>query len=295
VIVDSVVHIWAADSPQRPWKPGAQAQRAIPLGADELLQAMNEAGVERVVLVPPSWEGERNDVALAAASAHPDRFAVMGRLDPLDPQAPSRLTDLLRQPGMLGLRITAQMSPEMKSLLSAGRFEWLWPELERFEAPIFLSVPHVMAGLVDDIATRFPGLRITLDHIGLPYGTFDEVAFRDLDRALALARYPNVAVKWSALPCYTREPYPYRNLHPHLRRVHHAFGSERIFWGSDLSRSPISYRENITMIAEAIDWLSASDKEWILGKGVCQWLNWDPAGEATVSNNLVAAPGGIRP
>ena len=33
------------------------------------------------MIVPPSWEGERNDLALAAASAHPDRFAVMGRLD----------------------------------------------------------------------------------------------------------------------------------------------------------------------------------------------------------------------
>jgi hypothetical protein len=40
---------------------------------------MNEAGVDRVVIVPPSWEGERNDYALEAASKYPDRFAVMGR------------------------------------------------------------------------------------------------------------------------------------------------------------------------------------------------------------------------
>jgi predicted TIM-barrel fold metal-dependent hydrolase len=274
VIVDSVVHIWAAASPERPWKPGAQAQRAVPLGADELLDAMNDAGVDRAVLVPPSWEGERNDVALAAASRYPDRFAVMGRLDPLGHESPSRLPDLLRQTGMLGLRITAQMSAETRSTLSSGQFEWLWRELERLDTPVFLSVPHAMSGLIDDIALRYPGLRIVLDHIGLPYGTVDDVAFRDIDRILPLGRHPNVAVKWSALPCYTKEPYPYRNLHPHLRKVHNAFGSERIFWGSDLSRSPISYRENLSMIADEIDWLRPSDKEWILGKGICRWLNW---------------------
>jgi L-fuconolactonase len=40
---------------------------------------MDAAGVARVVIVPPSWEGDRNDLALAAARLHPDRFAVMGR------------------------------------------------------------------------------------------------------------------------------------------------------------------------------------------------------------------------
>jgi len=36
--------------------------------------------VSRVVIVPPSWKGDRNDLGLAAARRHPKRFAVMGRL-----------------------------------------------------------------------------------------------------------------------------------------------------------------------------------------------------------------------
>ena len=43
------------------------------------LKEMDAAGVARVVIVPPSWEGDRNDLALEAARLHPDRFAVMGR------------------------------------------------------------------------------------------------------------------------------------------------------------------------------------------------------------------------
>ena len=46
---------------------------------DFLLAEMSKAGVDRIIIVPPSWEGDRNDLALAAAQAHPERFAVMGR------------------------------------------------------------------------------------------------------------------------------------------------------------------------------------------------------------------------
>ena len=71
MIVDSQVHIWGADSPQRPWPARAHAQRALALGADELLGWMDEGGIDRAIIVPPSWEGDRNDLAIAAARAHP--------------------------------------------------------------------------------------------------------------------------------------------------------------------------------------------------------------------------------
>src|SRR5882762_9762915 len=82
MIVDSQVHIWAADTPERPWPPGqaARAHQPTPLTAEALLEKMDAAGVARAILVPPSWEGDRNDVVLAAAHRYPQRFAVMGRM-----------------------------------------------------------------------------------------------------------------------------------------------------------------------------------------------------------------------
>ena len=68
-IVDSQVHIWGANTPERPWPARAHAHGDEPLGAEQLLPAMDAAGVERVILVPPSWEGDRNDLAIAAARA----------------------------------------------------------------------------------------------------------------------------------------------------------------------------------------------------------------------------------
>ena len=72
-IIDSQVHIWAPETPEKPYaKENASApHRAVPLGHDELLREMNGAGVTRCILVPPTWEADRNDTSLEAARLHP--------------------------------------------------------------------------------------------------------------------------------------------------------------------------------------------------------------------------------
>ena len=130
---------------------------------------------------------------------------------------------------------------------------------------------------MDRIAGRHPGLKIVLDHLGLTIDKKDDAAFATLDRLLGLAKRPNVAVKASALPCYTTDRYPFRRLEPQIRRVYDAFGPKRMFWGSDLSRLPCTYREAISLFTEEIPWLSAEDKEWIMGRGISEWLDWKMA------------------
>lgn len=272
-IVDSQVHIWGANTPERPWPARAHSHGSVPLEADELLRRMNAAGVERAILVPPSWEGDRNDLAVAAAQLHPDRFAVMGRFDPDAPGAKARIAAWREQPGMLGLRFTFH-TPLLRQPFLDGRFDWVWGAAERAGHPVMALIHHAYMDRMDAIAARHPGLRITIDHLGLVNGEKDAHAFRDLDALLALARHPNVAVKSSALPCYTDEGFPYSGLQPYIRRVYDAFGPKRMFWGTDLSRLPCTYREGIAMFNEYIPWLGAADQEWIMGRGVCEWLGW---------------------
>lgn len=274
LIVDSQVHLWGANTPERPW-PAAQRvrpQRDVPLGKDELLREMDAAGVARVVIVPPAWEGDRNDLGLAAAQAHPDRFAVMGRLNPDAPESRGMIAGWRKQPGMLGFRFSLH-APSLMPLLTEGRIDWLWPEAEEHGIPVMVLVPHSLVHLIDRIAERHPGLRLVMDHCAIVGGK-DEEAFRDFDNLLTLAKRPNVAVKVSCLPLFTTDAYPYRWLHPYLRKVYDAFGPRRMFWGSDLSRLPCTYRQGLTYMSEEIPWLTAEDKEWILGRGVCEWLQW---------------------
>ena len=275
-IADAQVHIWRASTPERPWLPGRKPQRPIPLEADGLLREMDAAGIDRAILIPPSWEMGRNDVVLEAAQLHPDRFAVMGRLDVTTPAAPEVIAHWLDQTGMLGLRCSFSEPPAVVAAITEGRMEWLWGEAEKAGIPIYIRVALARAHLIDDVAQRFPRLKMVMSHLLLPDGgKKDEAAFQDIDHLLALAKRPNIAVAASALPVYTADSYPYHRLHPYLRRVYDAFGPQRIFWGTDFARLPCTYAEAITMYTEEIPWLNAKDKEWIMGRGLCEWLGWE--------------------
>lgn len=273
-IVDAQVHIWGANTPDRPWPPTpVEPHRPVPFSKDDLLREMSAAGVHRAVIVPPMWEGDRNDLALEATRLHPDRFAVMGRIDMLAP-ASHGLLATWRRHGMLGLRLVFKRAP-FRTTLAEGHADWLWAEAQAAGVPIMVLIDLAQAHLIDQVAERHPGLKLALDHLCLTTGATDEAAFADLDKLLALAKRPNIAVKATSLPNFTSDGYPYRHLHPHLRRVYDAFGPRRMFWGSDITHLPCSYRQAVTMVTEEIPWLTGEDKEWIMGRGVCEWIGWN--------------------
>jgi len=272
LIVDSQVHIWGADTPERPWPKRAPPQRPVPVTADDLLGEMNAAGVDRVVIVPPSWEGDRNDLALAAAKAHPNRFAIMGRIDPESPASRGQIAGWLKQPGMLGLRFNFN-TPVLLPLLTEGHMDWIWGEAEKYNVPLYVLVSHADVNLIDAVAERYPRLKLVMDHMALTHGK-DADAFRDFDKVLAIAKRPNVAAKISALPCFSTDRYPYRTLHPFIRKAYDAFGPQRLFWGTDLSRSPIPYRQQVTLFTEELPWLTGQDLDLVMGRAVCEWLGW---------------------
>ncbi len=272
-ILDSQVHIRGANPPQRPWPSGRSApHRPEPLTAEELIRAMEAAGVERAVLVPPSWEGDRNDLALAAARRYPEQLAVMGRLALERPESRELVAGWKNETGMLGMRFTFHL-PAQKAWLSDGTADWLWPAAERAGIPLMVLPPGSLS-IIDRVAERHPGLKLVIDHLAIPSGQKDEAAFAHLPQLLPLAKRKNVAVKASSLPSYSTERYPYRGLHGHIRAVYDAFGPERLFWGTDLSRLPCSYRQAVTLFTEELPFLSAGDKELVMGRAISDWLGW---------------------
>jgi predicted TIM-barrel fold metal-dependent hydrolase len=249
------------------------AQLPEPFGYDELLPMMNEAGVDRVVIVPPSWEGERNDYALEAASKYPDRFAVMGRILLSSPQAPALLPQWKEQKGMLGIRLT--FNGDQAAWLTDGTADWFWPAAEKAGIPVMFFGGKMSN--YSGIAERHPQLALIIDHMGLSL----DIAKADkraqaIDQTVALAKFANVSVKLSAAPAYSFEPYPYRDMAPHIRRCFDAFGPRRCFWGTDMTNSftKATYRQRVTHFTEGLDFLSEDEKDWIMGRAILARLGW---------------------
>ena len=270
MIIDSQVHVWPPDRPDRPL--GAGHAERTPFGYEELLDGMNRAGVARAILVPPSIDRDRNDYAIEAVTRHPDRFAIMGKV-PL-PGGRKPLAGWRNQPGMLGVRLTFHRDAD-RPWIDDGTADWFWGEAEDNNIPVMVHAPERLA-VVGEIAARHPALRIIVDHMGFARETMDDKAMAGADRMIALARHPNVYVKVSALPCFSTAPYPFENLREPLRRVIAAFGPQRAFWGSDITRVPAScsYRQVVTHFTEELDFLSATDLEWIMGRGLAACLGW---------------------
>jgi L-fuconolactonase len=272
IIVDAQVHIWQAGKASAHHCCG----RPDPFTADDLLAEMQAAGVDRAVFGPPTWDPNGNQPSLDAAIEHPDRFTVTGDIDWLGAPDPQRIENWCRQPGMSGLRLIFN-TPEKQAHLGAGSVEWIWQAAQRADVPVMLLIPGGVP-LVQAIAKKYPGLRLCIDHLGIPRGAKNGAAFEHLSQLIPLAKLGNVCVKAGGLPAYsTVDAFPHPSLHAPLRQVYDAFGPERIFWASDVTRMTCPYCDVVTFFTEGIPWLTQQDKRLILGEAVCRWLNWHPA------------------
>jgi predicted TIM-barrel fold metal-dependent hydrolase len=91
---------------------------------------------------------------------------------------------------------------------------------------------------------------------------------------LALAKYRNVAVKTTGQAGYAEDDYPFHSLHPYLDRCFDAFGPERMFWGTDITRMPCSWRQCVTLFTEDLPRLMSRDLDLVKGEALCNWIGW---------------------
>jgi len=244
--------------------------RHEPITGPGLLAEMGDAGVDRAVLVPPFFEGYRNDYAVACAEAAPEAFRVMARVD-LRTGDPGPVRELLGNPVVAGVRLV--FLPADAGRVDDPAAEWLWSFAEQADVPVMLLASGQLDAL-GALARSRPGLRLAVDHLGLTGRATDAAVAPEIAALLPLAGLPNVSVKLTAVPCYSTEDSPYPALHPFLRQLYDAFGPERLFWGSDLSRLRGSYADLVRIFREDLDFLSADDVDAIMGRSVLAWLGW---------------------
>jgi predicted TIM-barrel fold metal-dependent hydrolase len=267
-IIDAQIHLWRKGTALPP-------HLARPYLLEEAIRDMDAAGVAGAIIHPPtSWDPDSNEQASEAAEAHPNRFVIFGN-PPLDrPDSPDIIAGWKKRPGMMGLRFYF-MQPHNRSWPLDGTLDWLWPAAEKAGLPVALLAGDWLPTF-GRIAERHPGLRMMVDHMGAVRGAKGDAAFPKMKELTALARLPNVAVKLTGGPFYADDAYPFRSLHKHYRAMYDAFGPKRLFWGTDITKMPCSWRECVTHFQE-IDWIPEADKKLIMGDAICDWIGWKRA------------------
>ena len=275
-----------------------------PGGIAEVVAAMDALGIA-AALVDEYWlrsfanephhvlaGGVQRPVAPTAelaAQLHPQRFSYLLRVDVRDPGYASVIRQLGDAPGGRALRVDPGMSADNRKAFADGGYDPIFAAAAENDLPLFAFAPDNPAAFAR-AAKAFPSLKLIIDHCGVFSNSMrtsfaqlpplDEAAQLALfDEVLALAQYPNVALKWGhASGMFDKPAWPGEGLWPILRKAIDAFGANRVMWASDFSVNQRSetWADLLYGVVSDPD-LTQSEREWVLGKSVRKWLDW-PAG-----------------
>lgn len=265
--IDAHVHVWTPDLQKYPLDKRYTVEDMQPpsFTASELLSHCREAGVERVVLVQMNFYGYDHQYLYQVMQDHPGVFSGIAQIDVNSPDLLEQV-DILAAHGIRGFRLHSIDDNDTDRWVGHPGMERLWRTAGEMGLAICPLINPSDIGYVEALCEKFPDTTVVVDHfarIGVS-GTVEEKA---LEQLCQLARFANTHVKVSAFYALGAKASPYDDLIPMIRRVFDAYGPERLMWGSDCPyqvQQGHNYQDSIALIRDRIDFLSASDKDWLL-------------------------------
>jgi predicted TIM-barrel fold metal-dependent hydrolase len=276
MIIDSQVHAYAANSPNRPWHSTPNWPDHVTGG--EMVAAMDKVGVDGAILVSV-FAMYRYDAsyALEVQRAHPGRFALIKPVDPDNPGLAEVIADWKNTPGTVGIRL--MMRKESGRGADDPGLNRVLLEAARHDFPV-----NIMCwGNLDEarvLIDRHTETRFVIDHLGLeqplmppvPAGLWD-----DLPKVLELARRPNAVIKISGACTMAMKPYPFPDIWDPLARVFDAWGFDRCLWGTDWTRAfAIVNYEDAVEAFRLTDRLSEGERAMLMGGACARVYDWSP-------------------
>ena len=262
-LIDPHVHVWKHD-PAFPFAKGANvpARDAAP---ETLLDLMKANGVERTVIIQVIHYRYDNSFLASVLKRYPGTFQGVARVDPLDADAPDHLSRLTEQ-GFRGVRLSPSGNAS-GDWFHGPLMPPLWSRCEQLKVPMTVLAPISRMPEVGLLLEKLPNLTTVIDHMAdCP---IDQPA--ELEKLIALKRYPNLYVKISHPWSLSHEQYPWRDVHPQIRRLYDAFGPQRLMWATDwpiIENSKATYAQALTLFRDEITFFNADDKSWILSKTI---------------------------
>lgn len=207
----------------------------IDVMSEIVLASMDAVGVDIAVLHPgdDEWAGEM-------VKNFPDRFAIVPMLDQTAADPARTVQTMCARDGVVGVRFVIGYPPTGEGLafLHNGTWQPFLAECEKLGVPAFVFISGFLPEL-EPVLQSHPDLTVIIDHLGIrqpPTDVPDDPPFSTLPHLLRLAEYPNAYVKVCGLPALSAQSFPYADTWPVLEQLLTSFGSERLFWASDISR-----------------------------------------------------------
>ena len=275
MIIDIHPHVISTDTRRYPRSPlgGHQSDwsRDRPVSVEQMIEAMDRAGIAKSALVQASTcYGHDNSYVADAVAAHPGRFTGVFSADVLQPFALQTMAHWMAK-GLTGLRLftTGSTMPGQADWLDDPRSFPAWEFAEAKTLPVCLQMTAKGIPQLVNVLTRFPRLRVILDHLARPIQE-DGPPYRGADSLWGLAAFPGVYLKVTErnlLGARSGQASP----ESFFGRLVSDFGASRIAWGSNFPASERSLPELVKLAQETLGFLPASDREWIFS-GTAQVL-----------------------
>lgn len=270
--IDAHSHIWPAETDKFPLAPGQAKKDLNPpsFTDDELMAIAKPEGVGRVVLIQHSvyhlWD---NSYLVDAVKRHPKAFRVQGMVDDRAADPGAAMKELLSQ-GVTGFRITpfVRKKEEQAKWLETPGMAAMWATGAKTRQAMCLLINPSDLPATDAMCAKHPETPVVIDHFAR-IGADGEIRDADVAALVRLARHKHASIKISAYYALGQKKPPHDELIPMIRKLHDAFGPERLMWASDApyqTQGANSYKASIALVRDRIDFLTKSDREWLLAK-----------------------------
>lgn len=268
LIIDTHLEVWTSD-PKFPFQhPEHPELKSEPVQApiENEVAEMQEFGLKYAVLINPRVFGWDNSYISYSLHKYPSLFVAHGLLNPLGEDPVGRLRYWVKEHGFQGMRFSPLYHPHSTWLNSKELFP-LWREAQRLGAVFnFYILPHQMP-MLEDMAGRFPGVKIVVDHLGEPNLRAPD-PWADFRKMFRLKRFPNVWVSASEPYEISLQKFPYRDIYPFFKATYEEFGGRQLIWGTGYPkpRWEIPMDKELEFVDKILDFYTPADRDLILGR-----------------------------
>jgi predicted TIM-barrel fold metal-dependent hydrolase len=279
-IIDTAVHVWGNGADPFPYASPPPNELKESSGMENLFALMDRCGVRVSLITQPI--NYKYDHSYLDSVIDKKRTYGIFLLDPqLSVEEGLKYISSFKEKGYVGMRLNPGLFAEGESM-SSVRGLALYEKAGKENLPVNVmcfsgGISKYYVDIVKLLETH-PQTKLAIDHVGF-FLQNDEIDEKSFELLLALAKYPQVYVKFSALFRLSRnaEP-PFAELDRRLVDVKNAYGAGRIMIGSDYPFTQLNggYEDVISSYTHwplSKDALTIDDWSMVLGGTACSLYN----------------------